>query len=382
MRRALLTALGLLFAGRLFAASGPGTAGAEFLKIPVGPRQVGMGDQGVALADDAFSLAHNPAGIALLNYQELAFMHNQWAQGITQEYLAYVYPKLPFGSLGGSLNLFQVGAFQGYDASGAKTEDVTAQDIAASAAYARRLWGPADPEEGAGVSGGLAVKYIRERLENESASAYAADFGAILHFPWKDHSMRVGAAAQNLGSGLSYYGNTSRLPRTYALGASATRRLWGDPFTVSLEARKPVDNDLNVSLGGEYWVNSLLALRLGYRTQDDLGPGVRAGIGLKVKSVQFDYGMSIMGAFGVAHRAGFTYRIGAPVQRTPEPTLQSKMANRAVRRASRLMSERRYLEALLEINRALELDPTNPEALQLLDQVQRILREVEQRRTP
>lgn len=380
---AALGAACLLAAWQSSWAAGPGTTGANFLRIPVGPRQVGMGDQGVALADDAFSLNHNPASMALLHYQEFAFMHNQWAEGVTQEYAAYVYPKLSLGSLGASLNLLQVGSFQGYDNSGAKTEDVSAQDMAVSLGYARRVWGPSDPEEGLGLSAGLSVKYLKERLENDSASTYAGDAGLLCHFPAKGVSMKIGAAAQQLGSGLKYYGNKSRLPQTYAFGVSGTtRRVWGDPLTLSVEARKSVDNQLSFSVGGEYWINALFALRVGYRSQDDLGPGIRAGMGLKIKLLQFDYGMSLMGAFGVSHRAGFTYRFGAPVERTPEPSPQQKMADKAVRQAKHLVAEKRYLEALLEINRALDLDPRSPEALQLLDQVQKIMREMEKGPAP
>jgi hypothetical protein len=358
-------------------ADGPGTTAANFLKIPVGPRQVGMGDQGVSLADDAFSLSYNPASISLLNYQEAAFMHTQWVEGVSQKYLAYVHPKLGPGNLGAGINLVQVGSFQGYDANGAKAESVSAQDLLFSLAYAGRVWGAKNPQEGLGLSAGLSLKFLRERLENNSASAYAGDVGLLCYFPLKTVSMKAGLAAQNFGSKLGYYENQGRLPRTLAFGLSGLGRIWGDPATLAVEMRKAVDNGVDLSVGGEYWVNSLLAFRLGYRFQHDLGPGLRAGIGLKIKIVQFDYGMSPMGAMGITHRAGITIRFGAPVEKIYEPTVQDIMVGKTVQRVRFLLGEKKYLDALLEVNRVLELDPTQPEAVQLLDQIQKILTQIE-----
>jgi len=358
-------------------AAGPGTTAANFLKIPAGPRQVGMGDQGVSLAEDAFSFSHNPASLALLKYQEAAFMRTQWVEDVSQEYLAYVYPKLDLGSLGASMNLVQVGSFQGYDASGAKAESVSAQDLLFSLAYAGRVWGAKNPREGLGLSAGLSLKFLQERLENNSASAYAGDVGLLCYFPFQGASVKVGLAAQNFGSKLTYYENSGRLPQTLAFGLSGSGRIRGDPATLAVEMRKAVDNGVDLSVGGEYWIHPMLALRAGYRLEADLGPGVRAGIGLKIKIVQFDYGIAPMGDFGIAHRAGITIRFGAPVEKIHEPSVQNILVGKAIQRARFLVGEKKYLDALLEVNRALELDPTQPEATQLLDQIQKILKQLQ-----
>lgn len=374
---------GLCLPASFSAAVGPGTTGANFLKFAVGPRQIAMGDQGVALPDDAFSLSYNPANIALLNYQEVSFMHNQWTEGVSQDYAAYVYPGHSLGSFGASLNLFQVGAFPGYDNSGGRTGDVNAQDFAATFGYARHVLGHAEPADGPGLFAGVSATALRERLENESASTIAGDAGLLYHCAAHDIAWRFGLAARNLGPGFSYYGARASLPRTYAAAASAsTRRLWGDLVTVSLEARKPVDKSVALSLGGEYWINSMLALRGGYVTNEDLGPGVRAGLGLKIKVIEFDYAMSLLGDFGLTHRVGVTFRFGAPVFRTPPPSPRSQAAVKAVRQAKALMNENRPLDALLKINNALELDANLPEALEVLDQVQVKLKEIERNKTP
>lgn len=360
------------------ARAGAGTTGADFLKIPIGPRQVGMGDQGTALADDAFCMAYNPAALFLLPNQEFSAMHNLWAEGINQDYLAYVHPRMAGGAVGAALNILQTGSFQGYDNNGGAAGSVSASDMAATFSYARHLWGEESPEFGPGFTAGAGMTFIRERLETENGSGFAGDLGVMSHFPVKDVLANVGFAVRNLGTSPSYYGRTVQLPRTISLGASGmTRRFWGDPVTLSLELSQSAGQSVSFSVGSEYWLTNALAIRLGYRDGDQLGPGVRAGFGLKIKIVQFDYGMAMMGNFGVSHRAGVTIKFGAPVERQPELSSQMKAARAATARGKRLIGEGRYLEALLELNRALELDPNNPEALQLLEQVQKVLHQRE-----
>ena len=62
-----------------------GTAGAQFLKIGMGARYVGMGEASVACVDDAYAMYWNPAGLAFqyedpeVDYRgEASFMHVNW----------------------------------------------------------------------------------------------------------------------------------------------------------------------------------------------------------------------------------------------------------------------------------------------------------------
>jgi hypothetical protein len=60
----------LLLVTHSFAASKVGTTAAQFLKIGVGSRAVGMGGAFVAVADDITSLYWNPGGLGRLNHNE------------------------------------------------------------------------------------------------------------------------------------------------------------------------------------------------------------------------------------------------------------------------------------------------------------------------
>jgi hypothetical protein len=60
LRKSLLTAL--LFAPALSFAAGSAII---TLEMPVGARQLGMGEAGAALADDPTAMYYNPAGLAI-----------------------------------------------------------------------------------------------------------------------------------------------------------------------------------------------------------------------------------------------------------------------------------------------------------------------------
>ena len=63
-----------------------GISTAQFLKIGVGARSIGMGESFVAVADDAEALYWNPAGLTLTNQTTAFFSHTSWLVDIELEY--------------------------------------------------------------------------------------------------------------------------------------------------------------------------------------------------------------------------------------------------------------------------------------------------------
>ncbi|HXC63883.1 MAG TPA: UPF0164 family protein, partial [bacterium] len=91
MKRLALAAL--LVAGPALAhADGNGTSGADFLKIGMGARPAAMGGAYGAVADDADATRWNPAGLALLDRNEVDFMHLAYLADINYESLAMAGP--------------------------------------------------------------------------------------------------------------------------------------------------------------------------------------------------------------------------------------------------------------------------------------------------
>ena len=56
-------------------AAGPGTTGANLLKVSVGSRSLAMGGAATALPGDLSGLLANPALLSLMGWRSLMFMH-------------------------------------------------------------------------------------------------------------------------------------------------------------------------------------------------------------------------------------------------------------------------------------------------------------------
>ena len=105
----------------------PGTAGVSFLKIGLVPRSIAMGELGVSITDDVYSVYLNPAGLVKLRAPEFAAVNNSWFQDIRQVSGLYAFPT-GIGNFGITINSLRMDDFQGYDASGSKKGYITAND--------------------------------------------------------------------------------------------------------------------------------------------------------------------------------------------------------------------------------------------------------------
>ncbi len=101
MRKVLISMgtgiLVLALVGTIYA-NGPGTTGANFLKIGVGARAAAMGDAFTVIVDDSTSLYWNPAGLAKIEERQLSATYNMWFAGINQGYLGMSFPLSRSGS--------------------------------------------------------------------------------------------------------------------------------------------------------------------------------------------------------------------------------------------------------------------------------------------
>ncbi len=113
------------------------------LGIPVGVRAIGMGEAFTAAGGDVNSLHWNPAGLARIAGYQLGLMHNEWSSelGLRQEYLAYGMGVGQSGGLGVSLNYFSLGSLSERSATGALGAESGAFAMAGTAGYATSLLG-------------------------------------------------------------------------------------------------------------------------------------------------------------------------------------------------------------------------------------------------
>jgi hypothetical protein len=340
-----------------------GTRAAEFLKVGIGPRAVAMADAQVGLADDVYAAYWNPAGLAQLQIQEAGFVQNQYLENISEQYAAYAFPHASWGTFAGSFTFLHIGTFQGYDAAGLPSGSVGASDAALTASYARTYF--LDRRMGSGLAVGLTAKYIEERLDSVRAGAYAGDLG-VLFIPgkkWGDplDGWKGGIVMRNLGTPLQFDRESFHLPQSIEAGLSYSGVWRNEVFTLTLDGRQPDAGPRSWGSGLELKTLQVLVARAGYTSEGDLG-GLRLGGGIRFKTMQVDYAYAAAGAFGAAHRIGLTLRFGK-MPEDPQYTAQ-----RWYEKGMRNYRRQRYTDALVEFNKALEIDPAHPDALKMMQQ--------------
>lgn len=350
----------LLLAAASADAGEPGTAGANFLHIGAGPRAVAMGEAQTAVADDAYAGYWNPAGLSQLRHPEAAVMHNQMGLGIAHQYLAYAHPIGPGHAFGVSVTRLTAGTIDSYDANNTRRGAVEASDLALAASYSHRLRLTANnaPDVRVGVTG----RSIRQTLAGTSASTFAGDAGVLVGgfdnmFGEKARGYRFGVAVRNLGPGMRFVLERAPLPRTISTGLAWDGRPWGDPVTFAFDYKVPVDDDPAASFGVEYWARRLVALRMGFVTNQAEGIGLRFGVGIRLKRILVEYALAGFGGLGDMHRFGLSYRFGGALD------ISERTAQDFVTRGQSFLQQKRYYEAVTEFNQALEIDPGNPAAL-------------------
>ena len=348
-----------------------GTTSANFLKLGIGPRAVAMGDAQVGLANDVYATYWNPAGLSQLRGQELGLVHTNYLQNINEQFVGYALPQGTLGTFGLSLTYLSAGSFQGYDAVGSPTTSVGASDLSAGLSYSRYLY--SDPRTGAGLSAGITGKWIQERLDTVSAKAYAADLGLFFSpgLLWGEtlDGLKTGITLRNVGSKLKFDQESFELPRVLTAGASYTGHLWDEGLTVAIDGRKPNDGPQSMGVGLELWTLQSLVARAGYTTEGDLGNGLRFGAGLRFKTIQVDYAFANQGDFGNTHRIGLTLKF------SPRTRNRMNEAQRWYEKGLHDYKKDRWTEALVDFNKALEIDPSHPQALEMMKKTYEQLKE-------
>ncbi len=364
----------------------PGTTGANFLKIGVGARPIGMGEAFTAVSGDIYSIYWNPAGLIGIRHPEMTFMYNSHFQDITQQFGAYVLPirKKRKGSLrntdmttervfGWAFNYLSMKDIDGYDAGGNAIANVKAYDVAGILSYTESL--------SERISLGSNLKFVSQKLWEEGSRSYALDLGLLYKrnigkSRLKSDSLNLGLCVQNLGTKVKFIQEEGSLPLTMRLGVAYLKTIYGEPLTISLDGIMPNDNDFYIGMGAEYWIRDLIGLRLGYRTGEDLGSGLRMGIGLNASVLSVDYAFVPYGELGNTHRINLNFKF--------MPLKGPQYVDESIRKHLRL-GERYYesgdlVAAYKEFRNVSDIDPTYPGVRQYQREIEKSIKELAEKR--
>ncbi len=232
------------------------TTAVPFLQIEPDSRAAGMGNAGVAIADNAYAVFWNPAGLARQEGTEVSFTHAPWLPALgadlSFEYLAAKHSLGELGTVGGHLTYFNLGQQTRTNSEGEELGTFRSYEIAAGVSYGVEVVN--------NLSVGAGARFVYSSLTGNSDVAgtgtfpgktFGVDLGAIYQAPTlplaRGATPSFGFNLGNVGPGISYSdsGLSDAIPTTLRFGAALDTRL--DDFnriTVALDANKVlVDRD-------------------------------------------------------------------------------------------------------------------------------------------
>ncbi len=281
-------------------AAGIGTTGAQFLKIGVGARPVGMGSSFVAVADDVNTAYWNPSGFSQIKGTELTTMYLSWFEGIDYGYVGYAQSCGEGIGFGGALTYLTTGDIPQTNLVGDNTGAYSGEDIAFILSGAKAI--------NEKISLGSNIKIIQEKIESEVANGYAFDIGGLYKI---NQDTKLGVVVQNIGSKIKFVSESDALPLNWKIGAS--HKLLNNSLILALDINFPIDNNVTEHIGAEYLIGDAIALRLGYKTDtvSYLGgeSGLSGGIGVEFAGwYSIDYAWVPYGDLGQTHRFSLLMR--------------------------------------------------------------------------
>lgn len=320
------------------------TTGVPFLTIGPDSRAGAIGDAGAATSPDLNSQHWNAAKYGFIKSEMgVALSYTPWLRNLVSDIsLAYLagYKRLDdVQTVSASLRYFGLGEIQGMDGDGNPTMTSSPNEFAIDLGYARLL--------SENFSGAVALRYIRSDLtagqnvgntETHAGNAYAADVAFYylkeMRVNRKRSSFGSGINISNIGSKISYTDGETKdfIPTNLRLGIAyetemdkyntltfafdANKLLVPSPDTTAFNSTNGINSDIgpiegifvsfadapggwkeemqeiNLSVGAEYWYNKQFALRCGY-FYENVNKGNRsfftAGAGLKMNVFALDF---------------------------------------------------------------------------------------------
>lgn len=291
-----------------------GSTALNFLKIGVGARAAGLGDSYCAIAEDATALYWNPAGIAQIIHSEVSFTHLIWLDNINYSYVGFVQPlpllKLDKRAIGISVAYLTSGKIVGYDYQDTVGTDYSSYDLALGFSYAQAV--------NRDLFIGTTLKLVTENVELYNGRTNMMDVGVLYRYL---DNLSFAGCVQNIGTKFVLGRREETIPLIVRVGSKMTI----SNLLLNLDLVKPIDNNLNINLGGEYNLNRTFVIRAGYKYRlggNDLIDGINnisMGLGIKYQSLKFDYAFVPYGDLSPAtHRVSLNIKFDGIFSRKKE----------------------------------------------------------------
>jgi long-subunit fatty acid transport protein len=210
-----------------------GITAVPFLQIEPDSRATGMGNTGVAVADNASAIFWNPAGLAFQNQNQISVTHANWLPAFNADlfydYLVGTYHVDGIGTIGGHITFLNLGEQIRTDETGLELGRFNSFEISAGLSYGFRI--------SENFSLGTGLRYIYSSLADGSVSGQeispGSSVGLDLAALYKTNPFQVGSRQatfnagfnlSNIGPGIQYTDNAQKdpLPTVMRLGWAYT----------------------------------------------------------------------------------------------------------------------------------------------------------------
>lgn len=289
---AVSSLLSILVPSMISAADGPGTTGAIYLRLPVGPKSISMGETAAALPGDPFAWLSNPGSTAGPAGTGIGIFHSQWAMDTYYDNISFNAGLGRFIDLRAALTYMSTPEVQGYNMAGLPTESLKNSNFQGVVGFA------VTPVENVGI--GLNIKYFQEVIADWTASGIGYDVGAWGKVPGV--GLSFGASLCNGGPTIKFIDREEELPLVIRIGGAWEYSLVPAVLDLVLaaDAVMPKREDTYPALGAELNIKEIVSVRVGYNGEKErANGGMTMGAGVKVlESLWIDYAYTPYGDLG------------------------------------------------------------------------------------
>jgi len=302
LRQHLLLLAGILLCNSLLAQhEDVGTTAANFLKIGVDARSLGMAAAVCGMPGNVLSVYWNPATLGFINSMEIGLMHHHYIEDMSYQFASFAIPVTASWRMGSYFSYFNAGTMT-------KTERISAgqfQEIGHFEAFnlAPAIGVAACISKKCAV--GVTLKTIHESIDGHTGQCLAMDGGVLYHTGF----WGVGVAVRNLGTALASDEKSYPLPLMMSAGGSFY--FW-QYLKLAAEVEKAQDNEIQTKAGVEITPLKFLSIRAGYKwgpLNHELGQnaGLALGLGLEVARLALDYAYQPLGLLGESQFFSLTF---------------------------------------------------------------------------
>lgn len=288
----------------LFAGGSAGTTAGDILLVVPSASVNASGNSGVALREAGPQyISLNPAYISETNKKSIGFTFNKHFESTNQQEVMYC-SKIKNRMFSLNISYFDYGSMP-RTLYNQQTGDYTISGDYSASDYILKSY--ISSPEILGCQTGIGVKYLKNKIENETANALMFDLGALYHSKYKPVS--VGVTLQNIGSKIKCLTQKHDLPLLFKAGVSCN--LLEDKLVVSLDWQKINKNDADFLLGTLYRFNKNFSLRSGYDNSNDASKNITFGFDVFIRdTIELSYAYVPYNDFSSSHKLSFVYYFG------------------------------------------------------------------------